>query len=461
MAFSRRLSTKSGRRTPGIGRRALLLLLMLLAAAGGVGGYVLFETENPAGVINNAPDFLGSNSDITITVSDGKAGLKNIKLVLEQNGTEKLLLTREFERRQWFYKAGPDKFDATVTVDIRKHKFKDGPAELVLTVHDFSLNNMFKGNRSVTRLPVTIDTRPPRIVLQHSQRYIRPGGTGIVVYDLSEDAARHGVMVNDIFFKGFPLFGRDNRFVAYIALAWDTESLQGSTVVARDQAGNESKALFSMVLKKKRKKTDRINVSDGFLNNKIPEFEQFYPEMSGSMLDKYLFVNNEIRKRNAETIRKICSTSEPDQLWRDRFLRMPGASRAGFADQRTYYYQNRPVDHQVHLGMDIASTAAVDIKAANRGKVVFADYLGIYGNTVIIDHGQGVFSLYSHLSRIETTPDVIVDQGTVIGYSGATGMAGGDHLHFSILINGIFVTPVEWWDQQWIDVNLKDVLSQL
>lgn len=208
-------------------------------------------------------------------------------------------------------------------------------------------------------------------------------------------------------------------------------------------------------------KSDSINVSDGFLTAKMPEFELHYPEMSGSLLEKYLYVNNDVRVQNAQTIYEICSKQDPSRLWEDRFQRMAGQNMAGYAEQRSYHYGGREVDRQVHLGIDIASTANAEIKAANRGKVVYADYLGIYGNTVILDHGQGVFSLYSHLSRIETAPGETVDLGAIIAYSGDTGMAGGDHLHFSMLIHGIFVTPMEWWDQHWIDVNIKDIISQL
>ena len=113
-------------------------------------------------------------------------------------------------------------------------------------------------------------------------------------------------------------------------------------------------------------------------------------------------------------IDQLCQSPFEKQLWQDRFLRMRGQSMAGYAEQRTYYYNNKAIDQQVHLGMDIASTASAAIKAANRGKVIFADYIGIYGNTVILDHGQGIFSLYSHLSRIDTALEEIVDQGALI-----------------------------------------------
>jgi murein DD-endopeptidase MepM/ murein hydrolase activator NlpD len=137
---------------------------------------------------------------------------------------------------------------------------------------------------------------------------------------------------------------------------------------------------------------------------------------------------------------------------------MAGSRMAGFAEHRTYYYNNAEIDQQVHLGIDLASTKRADIKAANRGNVVFAEYLGIYGNTIILDHGQGIFSLYSHLSQIGVAVGELVDKGAIIALSGASGMAGGDHLHFSVLINGIFVTPLEWWDKQWLQLNIEDIL---
>jgi murein DD-endopeptidase MepM/ murein hydrolase activator NlpD len=117
------------------------------------------------------------------------------------------------------------------------------------------------------------------------------------------------------------------------------------------------------------------------------------------------------------------------------------------------------VDKQVHLGIDIASTERDKVGAANRGKVVFADYLGIYGNMVILDHGLGVFSLYSHLSSIEAAKGAILEKGGVLGITGTTGMAGGDHLHFSMLVNGILVNPIEWWDDSWVELHILNFLK--
>jgi murein DD-endopeptidase MepM/ murein hydrolase activator NlpD len=70
---------------------------------------------------------------------------------------------------------------------------------------------------------------------------------------------------------------------------------------------------------------------------------------------------------------------------------------------------------------------------------------------VIIDHGMGVQSLYAHLSSIDVKVDQTVEKEQQIGRSGMTGMAGGDHLHFTMLVNGRMVNPVEWWDGHWIE----------
>src|SRR4030095_3890127 len=123
---------------------------------------------------------------------------------------------------------------------------------------------------------------------------------------------------------------------------------------------------------------------------------------------------------------------------------------ARFADTRTYIYKGKEVDRQVHLGFDLAVTANVPIVASQRGTVVHASDLGIYGNCVVIDHGMGVQSLYGHLSSIGVKVGDTVEKGQQIGRSGMTGLAGGDHLHFTMIVGGQQVTPVDWWSAQWM-----------
>ena len=438
----------------GFFRKFFITLFIGIGIAAGISGFILFETEKPTLLLEKQIHSLGTNVDFPITAEDNKSGIRSVEVVLEQDGKTSQLFNRSFNRKAWFKDAGPKTVQETLVIDAKKAQLSDGKASLIIRVRDFSLNSMMRGNETVQSIPVIIDTKAPRVSITHAQKYIKPGGSGIITYQLSETSKRHGVQIDDLFFQGFPTGKSDKQFIAYIALPWNSQEPNLTKVIAVDEAGNEGKALFSFTFKAAKEKKDKLNVSDGFLKNKTPEFEEQYPDVDGQMIDKYLYVNNEVRTQNAESIKELCSNPSGNRFWKGRFLRMPGAKKAGFADQRTYYYNGKPVDYQTHLGIDLASTARADVRAANRGKVVFADYMGIYGNMVIIDHGQGVFSLYSHLSHIDTEKGAMVDIDEHIGNTGTTGMAGGDHLHFSILVHGIFVTPVEWWDQHWIDVTI-------
>ncbi|MCL2790276.1 MAG: M23 family metallopeptidase [Desulfobulbus sp.] len=449
----------SSRRSGFLKTLLLTLATVAVLAMAGV-GVLLFEFEKPTLVLDKEIKYLGGKVELPLRATDQKSGIRSLTITLVQGDTSAVLLEKSFPRQAWFKPAGPTSLNEKVLIDAQKAGIKEGKAELIVSVRDFSLNNLFRGNETLRRLPVTMDTTPPVVKILHAQRTIRSGGSGMVLYAISEPPGKHGVAIDNAFFPGFPV-GKNNAYVCYFALPWDTGPPAKMRLIGSDEAGNEVVLPLPTTFKKEAVKRDSINLSDRFLQQKMPEFEQHYPEMKGTLVEKYLYVNNQIRRSNTETITQICAATDPQQLWADRFLRMFGSTRAGFADQRTYLYNGTAVDTQTHLGVDIASLEQAEIRAANRGKVVFTGYLGIYGNTVIIDHGQGITSLYSHLSSIDTTVGALVEKDQPIGHSGATGMAGGDHLHFSMLVHGLFVTPVEWWDQHWIDVNIKSALNAL
>ena len=169
-----------------------------------------------------------------------------------------------------------------------------------------------------------------------------------------------------------------------------------------------------------------------------------------------------MRQENTERIRQICQESSPDRLWSGPFLQLPNSKvGARYAEKRTYHFGGRTVDKQVHMGYDLASTAHAPVLAANDGVVVFADRLGIYGNTVILDHGLGVFSLYGHLSELAIQKGEAVSGGDKLGSTGTTGLAGGDHLHFAMLVSGVFADPLEWFDERWIREHIESKLSNI
>ena len=173
-----------------------------------------------------------------------------------------------------------------------------------------------------------------------------------------------------------------------------------------------------------------------------------------------MFINGELRRRNRDMLVALAGSTSPQMLWDGPFRQLTNSQvESGFADHRTYVHDGNDVDQQVHLGFDLASTANAPILAANNGRVVLADFFGIFGNCVVIDHGMGLQSLYAHLSSIAVSVDDLVDQGQRIGLSGQTGLAGGDHLHYATLLQGRPVSPVEWWDSHWIEDRIQRKLD--
>jgi murein DD-endopeptidase MepM/ murein hydrolase activator NlpD len=242
--------------------------------------------------------------------------------------------------------------------------------------------------------------------------------------------------------------------VAFFALLHDQDLNTPVSLFARDEAGNTARADFEYRPFPKAFRRSRIELNDQFLNRVVPAILENTPDIKaeGSVLEQFLVLNGELRRKNAQQIAGLASKASQAPLLTGEFKQLANSKvESAFADHRTYLYKGREVDQQVHLGFDLATTANAPIVASNRGTVIFADYLGIYGNTVVIDHGLGLQSLYAHLSSFDTSVGQTVEKGQTVGRSGTTGLAGGDHLHFTMLVQGRMVSPVEFWDPHWLE----------
>ena len=457
------MSKKSGPRAAPLNRHKSLfvaiILLAVLLLGGGWAVIRLCETEAPRIELPANLESIGGAKSIELSCGDEKSGLRQITITIGQNGKESELFNQSFPRQGYFSPGGPKRVPVTFSLDPKKLKLTEGKAELLLTARDFSCWGWGHGNVTLLRHPVVIDTTPPRITVVDNTRYVNNGGSGLVVYRLSEPVASHGVLINGHFHPGFPAAPEQGDiFLAYIAFAHDIDTLQQGEVVATDLAGNQGRTGLTFVLHKDKLKQDNINLSEHFLTTKMPEFAARYPKMPAEPEEQFLYANRVIRLENTEKIEALCQRSSSERLWHGTFQRMSRSSnKASFADQRTYFFKGKEIDRQVHLGIDLASTSRAEVVASNRGQVVFADYLGIYGNMVMLDHGQGIFSLYGHMSEIAVAVGQMVEKNGLLGRSGLTGMAGGDHLHFSLLVNGVFVDPREWWDDQWIKLKVANL----
>lgn len=428
---------------------------IVLLIAGGCWWFFMTVGESGSPVVELGEDaaFIGRQKALNVAFSDSGRGLRRTEIVITQEGRPRVLSSIDYPE------TGIRMKTVSIVVDAAALKLHDGPATLTLTAVDHSVWS----NRTTLSKPVQIDFLPPQIHQLNTQNHINPGGVCVVAYRLSEAVSRTGVLAGDQFYPGYPvtLAGKPG-YAAYFALPLDASpGVPQIRIVAQDHAGNETLNGIPSLIRKRNFRSDKMVLSDGFLAQKMPEFQSAIPELRGKTpVETFIYVNTRLRADNLKTIQSACEKTEPKQLWQGTFLRMKNAApMALFGDHRTYFYGGKPVGESLHIGVDLASLVHAPIEAANHGVVRFAGSLGIYGNTVIIDHGMGLSTLYAHMSGIQVKPDQPVRLGEVIGLSGVTGLAGGDHLHFGVAVHGQFVDPREWWDPHWIADNVTKKLE--
>jgi murein DD-endopeptidase MepM/ murein hydrolase activator NlpD len=425
---------------------------------------VRLEGEAPTVKVDLLSPALGRSQEISVSASDADSGLRQLWVALLKDGREMVLHDETFPAAGLF-KGGTAR-DASVKIPIAPLDlgFSDGEAVLRLVVRDYSWRDWWKGNRAYAEKTVVIDTRAPGIEVFTSAHNINQGGAGLVIFRTTEACSQSGVQVGHKFFPGHAGHFKDpNVYLAFFALGYDQGRDTPIHLTAVDRAGNRGQSGLNYYIRSNTFRKDRINISDGFLNKKLPDFDSDLPrDPTMSPVDRFLAINRGLRQANYQKLVELCRHTDNKLHWQGAFLRLPNsANRARFADHRTYYYRKKEIDRQVHMGIDLASLANSPVPAANSGVVVFAGHLGIYGGTVIIDHGFGLFSMYAHLSFSAVKAGDPISRGAILGRTGSTGMAGGDHLHFSMLIHDTFVNPVEWWDKKWLQHNVQSKIEQV
>ncbi len=423
------------------GMAAFALLCFIGAAV-----YLLVRDGGaPTLTLTPKTDAASYSTEFSLKLAGSRSGLASLSISAVQDGRRVEFINRAF--------AGKPLEHTEVFRLPREAGFKEGPCELVIAARGHSLLSFLGRGKASLELKLNLDLVPPRLAVSQGIHNVNQGGGGAVSFTVSKPVERAGVLVGERFFPAFPQ--KNGEYVCYFGMPYDMPA--GSfrpKGAARDRAGTAATQTLSVLAIPKVFKSDKLNISDEFLNDKMSQYTALYPSEK-EPVDVYKRVNSELRKQNEVELFKIGQETSPTPLWSGPFLRLPNAAgRAGFGDQRDYYYRGEKIDHQTHLGADLASVAGAPVPAANDGVVAYAGFFGIYGNCIIIDHGLGLQSLYSHLSQIGVQKGQAVKRGQTIGNTGATGLAGGDHLHFGILISGLQVSPVEWWDEHWIKDNI-------
>ena len=433
--------------------RIVWLIIFLLLGGLAYYAYTRLERELPEISTLTTQGFAGAEYRHLFRFKDAGSGVRHVRIWLDAGGKTFPLADQEYPGSVLTGAELALEREIEVVVKPKELGVPDGEASLNAEATDWA----WVPNASTVAVPVSIDTTPPRASLLTGLTYVRRGGSELAVYKVEDKVEKSGIQVGDKFFTGFVDPGDPSRHLAFYAIPTNAPAGVKPELVATDRAGNSTRIALVTSLLERAFPADSIPLTDDFMTAKTTEL---LTNWTGSPLDGYLKINRELRKENDAQLVELCQKSSVDRIWSGPFEQMPNThAGARFAERRSYVYNGKTVDEQTHMGYDLASTSHADVPAANDGVVVWAGPLGIYGNAVVLDHGLGLFSLYGHLSEIGVKNHSPVTKGDALGKTGTTGLAGGDHLHFAMLLDGVFVDPLEWFDKKWIDDHIEGKLS--
>jgi len=421
----------------------ILFSVPVVVALAGI-GYLAWRQSVPGPRAEvHAPKFIGVKTPVAVDVKTARGGIAAVDVRVVQGEASAAVAQQAFP-------APPAQQRLDLTIAGRDLGLKEGPAVIEVRGRDDYWRPFRRGDQLVASAPVTLKFTPPTLEVLGATQYLHQGGGGLAIIR-AKGASKAGVKVGPEFFPAYAV-GDSGFSVSLFALPWNLPDAAPITAWAEDEAGNGVSRPLPITLKPRRYAAGTVEITDKFLASKLPEL---MPERSSippeQQVAAFLVVNRDKRKAAEDTKRQIAQKSKPRPLWEGAFVQPRNTQVfSNFAESRSYRYGGKEIDQQVHLGFDLASLKNSPVPAANAGVVAFAGPLTIYGNAVIVDHGLGLATLYGHLSSLAVKEGDEVKQGQELGRSGTTGLATGDHVHYEVLIQGVAVTPVEWWDGKWI-----------
>ncbi len=454
--LSPRRKSRWPRLVAGIGIIAIGAMLALQLRAGPV-PQVDIRPDRPA---------LGLASSVLVRVTEPLRGPASIRVRVVQGQTDHVVLDESFATASAFELWAPPAQPVERSVPAGRDAvpgLTEGQASVVVEARGAAtlLRSGVVATASVA-LPVLL--KPPVLARGPGEVSVAQGGAGLVVYTVGRTASRHGVESGGHFFAGVRRsdLGPDAA-VALFAVAYDEPRVDEIALLAEDVVDNRVRIPIVDRYERRPLTRDTINVTTAVMEAVVPKIMARTPSLEdqGSLVENYIQINRDLRAALARQLIEIGQKSSADFSWRRAFIQMPAKVVSPFADRRTYFHEGERIDEQDHLGFDLASVKKDRVPAANDGTIVFCDYFGIYGNTIIIDHGLGLMTLYAHLSSFGVKEGEAVTRGQIIGRTGATGLALGDHLHFTTMVRGVPTNPLEWWDEAWIASRIVEQIPSI
>ncbi len=440
-------------------KTSLLILTVLVIGALMIGYLYLspaFEQNKPV-VDCESKIYWNLKSKLKIILSD-ESGIKYYK-ILFKDGQKEIVLAQNVLKN----------VEKQISIDVEPPKldmfYKGKDVKIQIEAVDNSKWNFLEGNKIIKEVDVIVDTKQPIANVLSNSRYIQRGGSGVVVVEIEDENLKESyISFNDEkSFKLIPYY-KENYYVALVAWPIDIEEFKRVNLVALDYANNKTITKVPFYIQNKIIRTDKIKLSEQFIKNiSASVLEQSFEKIPESLEDIFIYSNKDLREKNINTIEqaalKVMENKVVNEFNINSFDRLRGSKTiAGYGERRHYYLGDRKINEAWHLGIDWASVRKAPIRVSNDGEVIFKGFLGLYGNTIIVDHGMGLCSLYAHTSTQNVAVGDKVKENQNIANTGSTGAVFGDHLHFGILIQGVEVNPIEWMDRNWIKTRITDIL---
>ena len=437
----------------------LIIFFVIIVGAGYIYTSAEFEQEKPTITIDSEL-FWNRKAPLSVELVDNR-GLKSYELILSDGQNHVMLDQQLLEKGGIKNQEILVKYPKKSTLNPSAKKFT-----LTIRVTDTSFWNYFAGNTQEKIVHIIVDYKRPRITVLSNSYSITQGGSALVIFQASDDNLEElYIDTGKKHFKVQP-YKEEGYYASLIAWSFMEKDFNAK-IIAKDKAGNTRKTEIPFYLKNHNYKVSWIRARDKFIEGKITDLIENSDDFNHitAKFEKLKAINETMRLSNEAKIHGLAENLSTDILteWKiKRFYPLKNAQRvASFGDERHYYYKTKKneVSHAYHVGYDLASTKMAPIKTSNAGIVVYAEENGIYGNMPMINHGLGLYTLYGHCSSLLVSEGDEVSAGESIAKTGKSGLALGDHLHFGMLVQGVEVRPVEWFDKNWIRKNIDKMFK--
>ena len=395
-----------------------LLVIILLIGLGFYFGPNLFDTTPPTLMVNGLEKDKRYRGSLTLNIAamDEKSGMGSLTVQVDDASLTPLSLG-EKDSASW---------------TLQTTAFAEGFHTISVTATDRSLHR----NQTQYALRFYIDNTPPTLDVPLETLHVGQGRTLALFLQADESLADIG---GTLFNRAITFYLTDSENLYRSFLGVGVTAIPGNytlTVRGADLVGNDVENTFRVEVH------ETVFARGGYIT--LP------PKKQQIMMDRSKSREDNTKRGGAYTQ----ANGEVLQLWDGKFIRpTEGRLTSPFGKYREY---NTGVRRH-HYGTDIANVVGTPVYASNRGVVTLAERLHIYGNAVILNHGQGVSSSYNHLSEIHVKVGERVEKGQRIGLMGATGQATGSHLHWGMVVNGVAVAPEEWTERDFSALEPKSL----